>query len=140
MKTRIPWLVKHPIQAKYLLIVILAMLPPTLLIGFCLYNLVFYLLANQLVFPEAIISNLVPVVNRVNLLLMFLLPAVCLFFLWLAIIMSHRFGGPIERLESDLDRILAGDLDHRIYTRQSDDWRGVANRINSLVGLLKKQP
>ena len=130
---------KHPVQAKYLLIVVLAMLTPTLLVGFCLYHLVFYLLANQMVFPEAIMANLAPVVEQVNRLLTLLLPAVLLFFLWLALIISHRFGGPIDRLERELDRILAGDLEHPIFTRQSDDWRGVANRINALVNRLKKQ-
>jgi len=129
---------KHPIQAKYLLIVILAMLAPTLLIGFCFYNLVFNLLAEQLVFPEAIMGNLVPVIERVNSLLVFALPVMVLVILIIALFVSHRFAGPIERLESDLDRVLAGDTRHRVRVRRKDDLAGVARRINALLHTVKR--
>ena len=138
MKVRAKWFMKHPIQAKYLLIVILAMLIPVLLIGFCLYNLIFNLLAKQMVFPEAIMANLVPVIDRVNAFLMLALPIAVLIILWFAIVISHRFAGPIERLESDLDQILAGDYTHRVHVRKRDDLMGVTKRINALLPLLKR--
>ena len=135
---RAKWFMKHPIQAKYLLIVILAMLAPTLVIGFCLYHLLFYLLARQIAFPEAIIANLVPVLDRVNTLLAMTLPVIAVTILFFAVVISHRFAGPIERLERDLDRILEGDYQHKIYMRKKDDLRGVATRINALVAGLHK--
>ena|SRR3989338_3570426 len=138
MKVRAKWLMKHPIQVKYLSIVILAMLVPTLLIGFCLYNLIFNLLAKQMVFPEAIMANLVPVIDRVNAFLMFALPIAVLIILWFALVISHRFAGPIERLEGDLDQILAGDYTHRVRVRKRDDLMGVTKRINALLHLLRK--
>lgn len=133
MKGRTKWLMKHPIQAKYLLIVILAMLAPTLLIGYSFYNLVFNLMAKQMIFPEAIMANLVPVIERVNAFLVFALPVVILVILWFALVISHRFAGPIERLESDLDQILAGDYYHRVSIRKNDDLIGVAKRINAVL-------
>ena len=133
MNARKKWLMKHPIQVKYLLIVILAMLAPTLLIGFCLYHLVFALLARQMVFPEAILSNLVPVVERVNGFLIFSLPLLALAILAIGLVVSHRFAGPIERMESELDRVLAGDRQRRIRMREDDDLKGVAHRINALL-------
>ena len=138
MRIRAKWLIKHPIQAKYLLLVIVAMLAPTLVIGFCLYHLVFYLLARQIAFPEAILANLVPVLHQVNALLGLLLPVVVLTILIFAIAISHRFGGPIERLESDLDQILEGDTRHRIRMRKKDDLKGVADRINALLARMNK--
>ena len=137
MAWRSKWFMKHPIQSKYLLLVLLAMLSPILLIGFCFYTLVFDLLARQLVFPEAIYSNLVPVIDRVNNLLILTLPALTLVILWCALVISHRFAGPIERLESDLDRILAGDVHHKVRLRKNDDLRGLATRINALAKQLK---
>ena len=107
MVWRVKWFMRHPIQAKYLLLVLLAMLAPIVLLGFCFYTLVFELLARQLVFPEAIFANLNPVVDRVNNLLLLALPALVLLILWCALVISHRFAGPIERLEIDLDRILS---------------------------------
>ena len=138
MRLRAKWFMKHPVQAKYLLLVIVAMLAPTLVIGFCFYHLLFYLLASQMVFPEAIMANLVPVLNKVNTLLAVTLPMITATILWFAIVISHRFAGPIERLESDLDRILEGDYNHKVYMRRRDDLKGVANRINALVSRVKK--
>ena len=133
MRWRGKWFMKHPIQAKYLLLVLVAMLAPILLIGFCFYTLVFDLLARQMVFPEAIFGNLVPVIERINMLLGVTLPALSLLILWCALVISHRFAGPIERLEADLDRILAGETNHRIRLRKNDDLKGVADRINALA-------
>lgn len=133
MALRIKWFMRHPIQAKYLLLVLVAMLAPILLIGFCFYTLVFELLARQLVFPEAIYGNLVPVLERVNNLLILTLPVLVFGILWCALVISHRFGGPIERMENDLDQILAGDFNHKIRLRKNDDLKGVANRINALT-------
>src|SRR3989338_6276371 len=133
MAWRMKWFMRHPIQAKYLLLVLLAMLAPMILMGFCFYTLVFDLMAKQLVFPEAIFGNLVPVINRINNLLSLTLPVLALVILWCALIISHRFAGPIERLEKDLDQILSGDSRHRVHLRKNDDLRGVADRVNALV-------
>ncbi len=133
MAWRIKWFMRHPIQAKYLLLVLVAMLAPTILLGFCFYTLVFELMARQLVFPEAIYGNLVPVVERVNNLLIIVLPILVFGLLWCALVISHRFGGPIERIENDLDRILAGETQHKIRLRKKDDLKGVADRINALT-------
>ncbi len=137
MAWRIKWFMRHPIQAKYLLLVLVAMLAPILLIGFCFYTLLFDLLARQMVFPEAIYSNLVPVAERINHLLILTLPALVLVILWCALVISHRFAGPIERLENDLDQILAGDIYHKVRLRKNDDLKGIASRINALAKRLK---
>ena len=133
MAWRNKWFMRHPIQAKYLLLVLVAMLAPMLLLGFCFYTLVFDLMARQLVFPEAIFANLVPVIERINGLLALTLPALSLVILWCALVISHRFAGPIERIESDLDRMLAGETQHRVRLRKNDDMKGIADRINALA-------
>ena len=133
MTLRKKWFMRHPAQAKYLLLVLVAMLAPILLFGFCFYTLVFDLLARQMVFPEAISANLSPVVDRINGLLVWTLPALILLVLWCALVVSHRFAGPVERLEKGLDEILAGDTRQRIRLRKNDDLKGVADRINALV-------
>lgn len=139
MRMRMKWLMKHPIQAKYLLIVLLAMLGPMLVLGYCLYHLVFNLLAREMVFPEAIMTNIVPVVDEVNNVLVLILPAIVLVILYLALVISHRFAGPIERLESDLDEVIAGNYHHRIRVRKHDDLAGVVQRLNVLVKILKEK-
>lgn len=137
MKTRTQWLLKHPLQGKYLLLVALAMLAPMLILGFCFYKLVFYLLAKQLAFPEAITANLFPVIQSVNHLLLWVLPLFSLLILWFAVLLSHQFVGPLERLEKELDQILAGDSSRRIYLRKKDDLKVIASKINRLLDRLR---
>jgi HAMP domain-containing protein len=122
---------------KYLWIVILSMLAPSAIVGFCLYQLVFHLLASQMAFPEAIAANIEPVIQRVNWVLLVLLPLVAAVIIAAALAVSHRFAGPIERLERDLDRIIAGERNRRLQTRKNDDLSGVASRVNTLLDQIK---
>ncbi len=128
------WWVKHPVQAKFMSIVSAAILAPTLIVGAGLYYLVFSLLEKQLAFPEAIMANLAPVIQRVNLWLFLTLPFLILGLWWIALVMTHRFAGPIERIEKELDRAIRGEkTGHRIRLRRHDDLRGIADRINTLL-------
>ncbi len=138
MQTRTRWIFRHPLQIKYVLIVIVAILAPTLIVGFCFYKVVFYLLAQQLVLPEAVGETLIPVIERVNLLLIWVIPVVFIAILWLSIAISHQFVGPLERIESGLDKILAGDYEQRIYLREKDDLKQIAAKINMIVDRLRK--
>jgi methyl-accepting chemotaxis protein len=124
---------KHPIQAKYLWTVVAAMLAPALVLGFCFYHLVFRLMAEQMAFPEAILSNITPVIERVNVILWIAMPVLAALIFWAGLVVSHRFAGPIERLESELDRALEGQAYQPIRLRESDDLKGVADRINRLM-------
>lgn len=133
MATRLKWFSRHPIQSKYVLVVLVAMLAPTALIGFCFYSLVFHLMAKELVFPEAIYGTLAPVIEQTNHLLIYLLPVLFLSLLWWAIVISHRFAGPIERIENDLEIILKENPSHRIRLRKNDALSGVAEKINRLA-------
>ena len=135
---RTKWWVKHPIQTKYLITVIAAMLAPALVLSCGLYHLIFYLLSRQIAFPEAIFANIVPVINRVNALILFTLPPIFVLMAWLAVAISHRFAGPIERLETELDLILAGDTRRRLQVRQGDDLTVVADKVNRLLDQIKK--
>lgn len=122
-----------PLQRKYLGVIALSMLLPTVIMLGCLYHLIFYLMANEMVFPEAIASTLIPVIDRVNWALLITMPLGGLFLLWLGLVVSHRFAGPIERIDRELDRILAGDRNHRIRVRKGDDWEAIVVKINRLI-------
>ena len=139
MKSRTRWVVNHPIQFKYLLIVVAATLLPCLIVGSALYWLVFQLMAEQIAFPEAVFANLVPVIQRINTLLILVLPPILALLLWAAIVSSHRFAGPIERLDSELERILKGDHEHRIRMRKNDDLKQIAEKINALLDQKKSR-
>lgn len=127
------WWVKHPVQARFMTLVLAAMLVPLLVVGGGLYYLVFNLMAKQMAFPEAIDANLVPVLRTVNLWILFSLPILLSGIWWAAIVMTHRFAGPIERLERELDHVISGHAHSKIRMRQNDALKGIAERINLLL-------
>ena len=138
-KARSKWTIKHPAQLRYLLVVLLAMMVPILLLGTCFYVLVFNLLAKEMAFPEAIMTSLVPVIEQINMLLVIALPVLVLVFTLCALAISHRFAGPILRLERELERILAeNDYSHPIRVRKGDDLSVLAEKINRLLKKIKK--
>jgi nitrogen fixation/metabolism regulation signal transduction histidine kinase len=65
-----------------------------------------------------------------------LIPLFILLFLW-GLILSHRFSGPLERVERDLDKILEGDASVRFKVREKDDIRGIVDKLNKLIERLK---
>lgn len=127
------WWVRHPIQARFMTVVLAAMLAPVLIVGGGLYYLVFRLLAERMAFPEAIAANLVPVVREVNLWLFLTLPLVLAAVGWAAVMMTHRFAGPIERLQTELDHAIGGKLRGKIRVRHNDVLRGIVDRINVIL-------
>ena len=137
MRKPFSWITKHPVQAKYLMIVMLSIACPTLFLAGCLYFLMFSLMAEQFGIPEGVYGMLLPVFYKINLVLLVGLPAVFLTFFWIGLAISHRFAGPIERLETDLDKVLSGDWSRSITVRQTDDLAGVVNRINRILSFKK---
>ena len=125
------------LQFKYLMLVVISMLVPTLIVGSCLYYFIFTIMAEQLGIPEAIAINLIPVLNKINFMLITgLIPLFILLFLW-GLILSHRFSGPLERVEKDLDKILEGDTSIRFKVREKDDISGIVGKLNKLIERLK---
>jgi len=130
--------VSNKTQLRYLLLIIIAMLAPTVIVGSFLYYFIFTLTANQIGVPEAIAYTLFPVIEKINsMVIMVTIPLFLLLLLW-GLILSHRFCGPLKRVERDLDRIIAGDGSVRLNVRKDDDIRGVVEKINKVIDILEK--
>ncbi len=124
---------KH-VQLKYLLLLIISMVVPLLFAIGCLYYLIFTLVAEQLGIPESIAYNLFPVVKKINAILTIGLPPLFLLLIWWGTILSHRFAGPLQRIEKELHKIThSGDYSHRIRLRKNDDVKPIADAINKLL-------
>jgi len=62
-----------------------------------------------------------------------------LLILW-GVILSHRFAGPIERLERELKAIAENKAHkHRITLRKHDDIRPVAEAINKVLDKMEER-
>lgn len=126
-------------QLRYLALLIASMIIPVVFVGGCLYYLIFTLLAEQLGIPEYIAYNLFPVIKKINFILAIGIPVIFLIMIIWGIIMSHRFTGPLERLEKELGRISKdGDYGKRLMVRKDDDIKPIADVINKLLDRFKR--
>jgi len=135
-KRRHKYFIRHSVQGKYLRLLVVGMIAPTLLVTFFLLYLMTTLMANQMGIPENIHANLVPVMKQIGLILIIVLPVViCLLFGW-GVVLSHRMAGPIFRLQKDLKDVAEGDYERRIIFRKRDDLDELAERVNKVLDLL----
>ena len=136
---RLRFVTKNPLQRKYLALILVSIMLPLLIVGGCLYYLIFQLMAEQLAIPESIAYNLIPVVEKINFLLIIGIPPIAvLLFIWGAIL-THRLIGPLARLQRDLKKISDGDYSVRLKIRKDDDLRFLVNAINKVIDRLEKK-
>lgn len=130
---RINYFIKKKLQFKYMLFVLLAMLIPTAVCGMALYYLIWQTVAAEIAVPEAIAANLIPALDKVNIILLVTLPVIFLMMLLLSIYISHKIAGPVYRVEKDLKEIIKGDYSRRIKLRSQDELQEIAEGINLLL-------
>ncbi|MFH1847263.1 MAG: hypothetical protein ABH869_06900 [Candidatus Omnitrophota bacterium] len=126
-------------QSKYLLILILSMVIPTVVVGGCLYYFIFTVMAEQIALPDVIARDLMPVVYQINYILVVSLPVVFIVLIAWAVILSYKFVAPLERLEEDIARIDEGDYAVRLCINKDHDLAPIADVINDLVAKLKEK-
>ena len=127
------------LQMHYLAIIVVSMIVPTIFVGGCLYYFIFTILAEQMVLPDAVARDLLPVIERINFILIIGLPVVFLVMIAWAAILSYRFIAPLERLEEDIAKIDEGDYSVRLQIQKDHDLRPIADIINDLVDKLDRK-
>jgi len=55
-------------------------------------------------------------------------------------VLLHRSLGPLQRIESMLDEVLAGNYSVRITIRKKDLVHSLVDKINRIIGLLERRP
>ncbi len=128
------------IQMHYLALLMVSIIVPLVFSVACLYYLVFKVMAEQLGIPEYIALNLFPVIHKINMILLIGMPPLFLILILWGIALSHRFAGPIERLEKELKRI-AGHKDYkaRIRVRKGDDIKPIADALNEMLDGIERK-
>lgn len=130
---RIFLLSRNKLERHYLRLIALSIILPTLITGGCLYYVIFNLMAEQLGIPEVVAYHLLPVVEKVNLILMVSLPLLFLILFFIGVILSRRLVGPIERLEKELKEVVSGNLSKRLKLRRNDTLKPLVDDINTLL-------
>lgn len=138
LRTR--YLTGSRIQLRYLTLVLTCMIVPLVVVSGCLYYLVFKVMEEQLGIPEYIAYNLIPVVNKINFILLVGIPPLFFILIVWGVLLSHRFAGPLERLEKELKRVIhEGHYHLRIRLRKHDDLKPIAETINKLIDKLEEK-
>jgi len=122
-----------PFQNKLLFLVLASAIIPTTIVAICLYYFIFNLLARQMAIPEAIAYNIMPVLQKVNIIIILTLPVVLAIIWFVALELSHRIAGPLYRIERELDEILAGKRHGPIKLRKNDEFKALVEKINRIV-------
>lgn len=125
---------KHPLEQQYLKLVLLAMICPMLLATGCLYYLIWQTVAYELAIPELIAQSLLPAFVRVNQILLIATPIIFAIFLFFAMRMSHRFAGPLNRIERELGEMIEKhDFTKPIQIREKDALYPLVQKINEAI-------
>ena len=133
------YFIHSPIQKRYLIHSTCMMIVPALIVSFCLYFLIFYLISDELMIPETVIQTMKPVILKLNVILGFGLPLLFCILFFSAIIISHRLAGPLYRLEKDLEKIAHGEYSLRIKFRKQDHLDELAHKMNAVLDHLPKE-
>jgi len=137
---RTKYLTGSRIQLHYLLLLMVSIIVPLVFSVACLYYLIFKIMAEQLGIPEYIAINLFPVIQKINMILLIGVPPLALILVLWGIFLSHRFAGPIERLQKELRRISSHhDYKSKIHLRKDDDLKPIADAINELLESVHKK-
>jgi len=137
---RTRYLTGSRMQMRYLGLLLVSMMLPLFIIGGLLYYLMFNIMAEQIGVPEYIAINLFPVINKINTILVFGMPPILFVIILWGIALSHRFAGPLERLEKELGSITKNrDYGRRIKLRKNDDLLLIAESINTMLNEVGKE-
>lgn len=120
-------------QNKLLFTVFAATVIPAAIVGVCVYYLIFNLLAVQIFLPELLATNLMPVLQKVNIIMCIGIPVVVLLILFVSVELTHRIAGPVYRIEKELDERINGTKSGPIKLRPNDELKSLTDKINRLI-------
>lgn len=125
--------IKRALQFKYIGIVILGMMLAALVVGFDVY----FTMANELTAlndPEVLAAW-----TRINRLMVFKLIFLVVVIGVISLFMSHKFAGPVFRLERSAQIVSDGDLTHRVFLRAGDELTELRDAFNTMVESIHQQ-
>jgi nitrogen fixation/metabolism regulation signal transduction histidine kinase len=56
------------------------------------------------------------------------------------VFLTHKIAGPVFRIQSDIDKVLAGERNVRVRFRRHDAFPELAEKVNKLIERIDDQP
>lgn len=125
--------IKRALQMKYVLLVFAAVLLTVTIVTLDLY----YIMAK--VYGDELAGNLPAVIRGSARLLAIHLPIYFAVVIVAAVFISHKFAGPIFRLEKVAEAIATGDLTVKANLRAGDELFDTAEHINVMIETLRQK-
>lgn len=126
--------IKRALQMKYVMLVFISVLVTMSIVSLDVYYIVGKLMINEL--GDA---NLVPLIKAASRLLAIHLSIYCLLVLLISVFVSHKFAGPIFRLEKIAESIADGHLDVTANFRKGDELFETAETLNRMIESLRQK-
>ena len=127
-------LIKRALQMKYVLLAFL-----TVVLTVSIVSLDIYYILGKIYVNELGSENLVRVMRGASRLLAVHLPVYFVLVILVSVFVSHKFAGPIFRLEKVAEAISKGDLTVQAVLRQGDELFDTAEAMNRMIELLRQK-
>lgn len=128
------YLIKPPLQFRFLFFMFVAMLGIVLFIGWNVY----FTLGRE-IFGEISNPHAMDLFRRLNVLLLYRAPIYTAVLVAAAIFFSHKIAGPLYRFEQSADEIGRGRLTHRVRIRKDDEMHELEEKLNAMVESLQRR-
>jgi len=122
-----------PLQRKLLIVIFTSAVVPAVIVGICLYHLIFNTLVWYIGRRTIMSYNLTPVLQKIILVVLISMPIALLIIWIIALELSHRIAGPLYRIEKELDARISGEEKGPIKLRKKDEFKLLADKINKLI-------
>lgn len=117
-------------QLRYMLVIIIAMLCVSMVVGWTVYATVWTKLADP-AFME--LSQLYTYFEQANYTLVYRTVILIIFISVASIFVSHKIAGPVYRFSQSAKSIADGDLSSKIHLRKGDELTELADVFNSMT-------
>ena len=126
------------LHRELFVLVSLAAIVPMVITAAALFYLIFYITAQEIGIPEAIVYTLLPAARRVMFILLVLTPICVGVILAFAHRITHRIVGPFGRIVRELGERIEGTRQGPIILRKDSKFQPLVDKINLLLEKLKE--
>lgn len=135
-QNRRKWFFSNKLHRNMFFLFVCASIIPMLVMAVILFYLIFYIIAEQFVFPEAIAYNIIPAAKKVIAILFVVMPLMILIILKVAHKITYRIVGPFDRIVRELGECIEGKKQDHIVLRKKDKFQPLVDKINILLDML----
>ncbi|MBN2406515.1 MAG: methyl-accepting chemotaxis protein [Elusimicrobia bacterium] len=122
-------IVRKTLQFKYTLIVLIAMLVTAVTVGADFYYSLQGFVGDYL----KDIPGIDQLLKNMNQLMYAKVTVLVVLAAAVSVLVSHKFVGPVFKLEKNLEEISRGNLTHQVHLRSGDELKHISELLNDMI-------